>query len=236
MYPEGEGYDGKYCADVEYYNPNTGTSSTYTLNVEVEDNTLVTIYWPSGGWLDESHFEPQDISDGNCSFTSDVGYDYEVTITGEPCTFDENEYSGSNDNSSSRNNYSQSENQSYNDQPGCYNECVFSRINDLNNQYDIPNNPYVCSFSKPGYSQANFSFKLIVKNTANVSQDDYINLFVSKNGYWQEAGRIYLCNIMNHPDRQYIYLKNGYRYAYNKDDDPPREIYLIDQNKQWKSN
>ena len=27
--------DGEYCAEVEYYNPNTGTRSTYTLNVHV---------------------------------------------------------------------------------------------------------------------------------------------------------------------------------------------------------
>ncbi|CEN39344.1 conserved exported hypothetical protein [Capnocytophaga canimorsus] len=72
---------GTYCAEIEYYNPKTGTRSTYTLDVEVEDGELVKIYWSNGGWLDETHFVSQDITDGYCSFTSDKGYEYEVTLT-----------------------------------------------------------------------------------------------------------------------------------------------------------
>lgn len=79
--------DGIYCASVEYYNPNTGTSNTYTLNIEVENDNLVTIHWPNGGWLDESHFISEDISSGACSFTSDKGYEYIVTILGKNCQF-----------------------------------------------------------------------------------------------------------------------------------------------------
>ncbi|WP_076606491.1 hypothetical protein [Rufibacter radiotolerans] len=75
--------DGTYCAEVDYYNPNTGTSSTYTLEVEVESNELTTIHWPSGGWLDDSHFSSTDISEGDASFTSDRGYEYTVKIIGE---------------------------------------------------------------------------------------------------------------------------------------------------------
>jgi hypothetical protein len=74
--------DGTFSAEVDYYNPNTGTSSTYTLDVEVENNEVTEIYWPNGGSLDDSHFTPQELdSNGTCSFTSDAGYDYEVTIT-----------------------------------------------------------------------------------------------------------------------------------------------------------
>lgn len=77
-----------YCAEVEYYNPNTGTRSTYTLNVEVEDNELVKIHWPNGGWLDDSHFNPEELdSSGFCSFTSDRGYQYEIQIKGSECSF-----------------------------------------------------------------------------------------------------------------------------------------------------
>ena len=79
--------DGIYCATVEYYNPNTGTSSTYTLNIEVESDNLVTIHWPNGGWLDESHFISEEISSGTCSFTSDKGYEYNVAILGKNCQF-----------------------------------------------------------------------------------------------------------------------------------------------------
>lgn len=77
-----------YCAEIQYYNPNTGTSSTYTLNVEIEDNELVKIIWPNGGWLDDSHFTPQELDeDGYCSFTSDRGNRYKVQITGEECSY-----------------------------------------------------------------------------------------------------------------------------------------------------
>lgn len=88
-YDEDDGYEnGTYCAEIEYYNPDTGTSSTYTLNVEVEDNELATIYWSNGGWLDEDHFYPEELDeDGYCSFSSDKGYDYEVQITGSECNY-----------------------------------------------------------------------------------------------------------------------------------------------------
>ena len=63
-YSYDDGFEsGDYCAEVDYYNPNTGTSSTYTLNVEVEDNVLVTVHWPNGGWLDETHYLPADLDE-----------------------------------------------------------------------------------------------------------------------------------------------------------------------------
>ena len=82
-----DGYeDGTYCADVSYYNPNTGTSNMYTLEVEVENNEVVQINWGNGGWMDEDHFSAQDLDGtGYCSFSSDKGYDYTVQITGQDC-------------------------------------------------------------------------------------------------------------------------------------------------------
>lgn len=83
--------DGTYCADVKYHNPNTGTTNRYTLNVEVEDNNLTKIYWGNGGWLDESHFSPEELdSQGYCSFTSDKGYEYDVQINGSECSSTDN--------------------------------------------------------------------------------------------------------------------------------------------------
>ena len=84
-----DGYeDGTYCANVDYYNPNTGTSNTYTLEVEVEDNQVTQIYWGNGGWMDEDHFYAQDLDDnGYCSFSSDKGYDYTIQITGQDCGY-----------------------------------------------------------------------------------------------------------------------------------------------------
>lgn len=75
--------DGRYCSEVEYYNPNTGTRNTYDLDVEVENGYLTEIYWPNGGWLDRSRFSSTDISDGDCQFTSDRGYRYSVTLKEE---------------------------------------------------------------------------------------------------------------------------------------------------------
>ena len=72
--------DGTYSAEIEYFNPETGRSSTYTLDVEIKDNELTVIHWPNRGWLDDSHFSPPDISSGYAEFTNDEGYEYEVTI------------------------------------------------------------------------------------------------------------------------------------------------------------
>jgi hypothetical protein len=86
-----DGYvDGTYCAEIDYYYSATGTSSTYTLEVEIEDNELTVIHWPNGGWLDSSHFSPPDISDGEASFSSDANVDYTVRIIGEQgeCSLD----------------------------------------------------------------------------------------------------------------------------------------------------
>lgn len=79
--------DGEYCALVEYFNPNTGTSSEYQLSVEVKNGELVLIKWPNGGWLDESHFTPEEIDeDGRTEFTSDKGYQYTISIQSrDPC-------------------------------------------------------------------------------------------------------------------------------------------------------
>jgi hypothetical protein len=41
------------------------------------------IHFPNGGWLDDSHFDPPDISEGSASFTSDRGYEYDVQILRE---------------------------------------------------------------------------------------------------------------------------------------------------------
>lgn len=82
-YSDENGYsDGTYCAEIDYYYSETGTSSTYTLLVEIENNELTVIHWPNEGWLDDSHFTPPDISSGEASFSSDKGVDYTIKIIG----------------------------------------------------------------------------------------------------------------------------------------------------------
>lgn len=75
--------DGTYCAEIDYYYSETGTNSTYILEVGIENNKLSIIYWPNGGWLDSSHFLPPDISAGEASFTCDRGVAYSVKIIGD---------------------------------------------------------------------------------------------------------------------------------------------------------
>jgi hypothetical protein len=85
---DGTYQDGTYCSNVEYYNPSTGTRNTYQLNVEVENNAVVKIIFPNGGWLDDDHFSPQELDrSGYCSFTSDNNNEYVINITGSECDF-----------------------------------------------------------------------------------------------------------------------------------------------------
>jgi len=72
--------DGNYCAEVKYYNPNTGTRSAYILQVEVKNNKLMVIRFSNGGWLDDSHFTPPTIKDGKAMFVSDRNYRYEIKL------------------------------------------------------------------------------------------------------------------------------------------------------------
>lgn len=80
--------DGTYCAEVDYFNPNTGTRGDYTLEVEVENNEVVRISFGNGGWLDSDHMTPQELDEnGECNITSDRNYEYGIRITGQDCGY-----------------------------------------------------------------------------------------------------------------------------------------------------
>ena len=73
IFDSGE-FDGKYCTVVTI--ENVDNPGTYDLTVEISDNRLFRIYFPNGGWLDETHFVPKKViveSDGHCSFEDDRG-------------------------------------------------------------------------------------------------------------------------------------------------------------------
>lgn len=73
--------DGTYSADVDYYNPDTGYSATYTLDVEVQDGCVTTIYFPNDGYLDDSHIDATELDDdGNCVIYDEEGREFSIHI------------------------------------------------------------------------------------------------------------------------------------------------------------
>lgn len=79
--------DGSYDASVDYYNPKTGYSATYDLEVDVEDGEVVRINFPKGGWLDddvhpsESRLSPAEIDeDGEATMEDENGRTFEIKI------------------------------------------------------------------------------------------------------------------------------------------------------------
>ena len=73
--------DGTYSASVEYNNPETGYSATYTLDVDVEDCRVVQINFPNDGYLDQDHISAADIDeDGSANVDGEDGKTYEIQI------------------------------------------------------------------------------------------------------------------------------------------------------------
>ena len=73
--------NGTYTASVDYYNPNTEYSATYTLEVEVADNEVTVIYFPNDGFLDDDHISPSELdASGYVSIDGEDGKTYEVQI------------------------------------------------------------------------------------------------------------------------------------------------------------
>jgi|JI10StandDraft_1071094.scaffolds.fasta_scaffold105001_3 hypothetical protein len=73
--------DGNYSATVDYNNPETGYSATYTLDIEVQDCQVVQINFPNDGYLDEDHISYADIDeDGRASVDGEDGKTYEIQI------------------------------------------------------------------------------------------------------------------------------------------------------------
>ena len=79
--------DGSYSASVDYYNPKTGYSATYDLDVDVENGEVVRINFPKGGWLDddihpsESRLSSEELDDdGNATLEDENGRTFEVHI------------------------------------------------------------------------------------------------------------------------------------------------------------
>jgi hypothetical protein len=73
--------DGIYSSIVDYNNPETGYSATYTLDVDVRDCQVVQINFPNDGYLDDDHISYADIDDdGNASVNGEDGKTYQIQI------------------------------------------------------------------------------------------------------------------------------------------------------------
>jgi hypothetical protein len=79
--------DGSHSAIVDYYNPKTGYSATYDLDVDVENGEVVRINFPKGGWLDddihpsESRLKSEELDDNrNATLKDENGRTFEVQI------------------------------------------------------------------------------------------------------------------------------------------------------------
>ncbi len=79
--------NGTYDASVDYYNPKTGYSATYELEVDVEDGEVVRINFPKGGWLDddihpsESRLSPVELDEnGEATMEDENGKTFEIKI------------------------------------------------------------------------------------------------------------------------------------------------------------
>ena len=78
---EDEFEDGTYSATVDYYNPQTDYSATYTLDVEVENGVVMQINFPNGGYLDDDHITPEALdSNGECTIDGEDGKTYTIHI------------------------------------------------------------------------------------------------------------------------------------------------------------
>jgi hypothetical protein len=73
--------DGTHSATIDYYNPSTNYSATYTLDVEVEGCQVTQITFNNGGYLGPNHIAPTGIDeDGDASVVDDKGRSYDVHI------------------------------------------------------------------------------------------------------------------------------------------------------------
>ncbi|SUX45905.1 hypothetical protein [Chryseobacterium indoltheticum] len=73
--------DGTYSATVDYNNPETAYSATYTLDVDVRDCQVVQINFPNDGYLDDDHISYADIDDdGNANVDGEDGKTYQIQI------------------------------------------------------------------------------------------------------------------------------------------------------------
>ena len=69
-----------YCVDVDYFNPKTGTASSYRLDAIVDSEVLKRLNFPSGGYLDHTDFGDVLFKNGAAVAVIKGGKSYRVKI------------------------------------------------------------------------------------------------------------------------------------------------------------
>lgn len=81
QFEKGEYNDGTYCAEVTYFNPNSGDNYSYNLEVEIQNNQVVNIHWDDDSEKIKDYFAPEFIdARGNCNLVSVKGYEYSLIL------------------------------------------------------------------------------------------------------------------------------------------------------------
>jgi len=76
---QAQSFNGSYCADVHYYNPNTGKNSEYRSKVVVDNNTLIRVDFPNG-WHDQDEFGNQNLKNKGVAIYDVRGSQYIVKL------------------------------------------------------------------------------------------------------------------------------------------------------------
>jgi len=86
--------DEYYCAKVHYYNPNTENEGDSHLTVQIENNKVVKLVFPKGGWLDENHFDAPELNRlGEATVIDDRKYKYSVSdLEDGECEYSTNDF------------------------------------------------------------------------------------------------------------------------------------------------
>jgi hypothetical protein len=68
--------DGSYCADADYFNPNTRYKSAYRVQVEVKNMEVILVYFSGGRVIGEPSFRRAEVAKGRAEIVTDLGVEF----------------------------------------------------------------------------------------------------------------------------------------------------------------
>lgn len=76
-------FDGTYCSNIKRYNPKTGSESSYTLLIDIDNNYLEAIHWPNVEYSDYDPLASVKFNSKNISYKDILGIKYNINIIGD---------------------------------------------------------------------------------------------------------------------------------------------------------